>query len=428
MNTLLLALALAARAAAPVAPDVWVTIDRDVLVAFERAGNVWEPTALGGGVDLARPQVVATAIPESRIVELSTFIHERYERCGGFMAHGSREEALATASRMQYVSAIEQMPAPVPYTIDNRTVATALVAEVKEANIRQNIADLAAFFTRYHNCATGNQSALSIRDKWTAIAAGRSDVSVALFPHTTYTTMQPSVILTITGTTLPSEVVILGAHQDSIAGSNCTTSRAPGADDDASGVASITEILRTMMTLNFHPQRTVKFMAYAAEEIGLRGSNEIATAYQAQGVNVVGVLHFDMTNYAGTRGADIVIYTDFTNAAQNAFITELATQYVPTAFTAAPRLTDICGYGCSDHASWTAKGYPSSFPFETRFTQDNPFIHSANDTLANMGNTAAHSVPFAQLGAAYVAELAKGSFVPVAPAAPRAVVQRTRRN
>jgi leucyl aminopeptidase len=118
-----------------------------------------------------------------------------------------------------------------------------------------------------------------------------------------------------------------------------------------------------------------------------------------------------MTNYRGTPGADIVFYTDFTNAVQNAYVTDLAAVYEPIgARLTFPRLTSACGYGCSDHASWTNRGFPASFPFEARFGQHSPFIHTANDTLANAGGDARNSVPFAKLAAAYMAELAKGGF------------------
>ena len=40
----------------------------------------------------------------------------------------------------------------------------------------------------------------------------------------------------------------------------------PGADDDASGIASATEVLRVAIERDYRPERTVKFMAYAAEE------------------------------------------------------------------------------------------------------------------------------------------------------------------
>lgn len=428
MNALVLALAVLSGAGASgrQAPDVWITVDQEVLTAFERGGEAWEATPLTADeADTARPQVVAVAMPESRIEELVSFIHERYRRCGGFIAHGSREEALYAASQAAYSEAIERLPPPVPYTIDNGPVARAMVAAVQEMEIRNTITALSAFFTRHHNCPSGNASALSIRDKWLAYAAGRPDVTVELFPHTGYITQQPSVILTIQGTTFPSEVVVIGGHQDSIAGSNCTTSRSPGADDDASGIASISEVIRVAMALNFKPQRTVKFMAYAAEEVGLRGSNDIAQAFQSQGINVIGVLQLDMTNFAGTKATDIVIFTDFTNAAQNVFLRDVANLYVQSV--GLPRPNSACGYGCSDHAAWSNRGFPASFPFESTFSQSNPSIHTANDTLATSGGDARHSVPFAKLAAAYMAEIAKGGFTAISEGRPATETTPARR-
>jgi leucyl aminopeptidase len=57
-------------------------------------------------------------------------------------------------------------------------------------------------------------------------------------------------------------------------------------------------------------------MAYAAEEIGLRGSDEIAEKHQQQGVNVVGVFQLDMTNYEGSA-SDVYLISDYTSAARN---------------------------------------------------------------------------------------------------------------
>jgi leucyl aminopeptidase len=416
MSALVVALAvLSGLAGSAPGPDVWITIDRDVLVAFERGGEAWEttPTEIG---DLAAPRgvVIATAMPEARIDALASFIHERYRRCGGFVAHESREKALAAAERAVHSETLERMPPPIAYTIDNGPVVRAVIGEMRELNIRNNIISLSNFFTRRHNCPTGLQSAQWIRDQWVAAAQGRPDVTVELYSHPT--TPQPSVILTIPGTTLPSEVVVIGGHQDSTRSLpqgvpyDCQVHLAPGADDDASGIATLTEVLRAALALGYQPQRTVKFMAYAAEEVGLRGSDHIAAQYLAQGVNVVGVLQFDMTNYSDTPRRDIVMYTDFTNAAQNAFVSQLANAYVPAMGVATPRVTSQCGYGCSDHASWHDRGFPASFPFEAVFGDHSPFIHTSNDTLAQSGNHALRSVPFAKLGAAYMAEIAKGGF------------------
>jgi leucyl aminopeptidase len=145
-------------------------------------------------------------------------------------------------------------------------------------------------------------------------------------------------------------------------------------------------------------------MAYAAEEVGLRGSNAIAADFQARAVNVVGVLQLDMTNYKSSDSAfDIAIITDSTNAAQNQFIRDLIQTYQPSVTFA----NAACGYSCSDHASWTNKGFPASFPFEPR---SNPTIHTTGDTLAQSGNNASHAVKYSKIALSYVGELAKGTF------------------
>lgn len=64
-----------------------------------------------------------------------------------------------------------------------------------------------------------------------------------------------------------------------------------------------------------------------------------------------------------------------------------------------------CGYGCSDHASWHEYDYPTVMPFETTFGDDNPVIHSADDTVDADGFSWDHSVEFAKLGLAFAIEL-----------------------
>ncbi|MFZ1389984.1 MAG: hypothetical protein WAS23_00180, partial [Dokdonella sp.] len=58
----------------------------------------------------------------------------------------------------------------------------------------------------------------------------------------------------------------------------------------------------------------------------------------------------------------------------------------------------------------TAAGYPSAFAFEGGgINHSFDLIHSAFDLIQNMGNTADRSVPFAQLGLAFLGEVAKGT-------------------
>ncbi len=390
---------------------IWISIDSNELQ------TVLKTSALAGEnlnfeVDSIEYGIAILRANDSQMEKLSSHMHEAFHKCSGFIAHPSKEDAIKSVNET-FAANLDHVF--VNYTIDNQTNVNQLLPEVQETTTLQMITDLSAFPNRRYNQASGTNSANFIKDKWAAMAEGRTDISVEFFTHPTNVSPQPSVIMTIQGTTLPSEVVVLGAHQDSINSSGQTAS-APGADDDASGIASLTEAIRVLIAKDFRPSRTVKFMAYAAEEVGLRGSNAIATDFFNRSVNVVGVLQLDMTNFKGSTAKDIVLITDFTNAAQNQFVMDLAQAYLPTLAVG----TSTCNYGCSDHASWTSKNYPSSFPFEATFGEHNSVIHSANDTLARSNNSAAHATKFSRLSLAFVGELAKGSIVQSIPSNVRA--------
>ena len=371
----------------------WVTLDMDALDTARAALAERDPDAQLKVVN-TWDDVAAIEIDARDFPALSRLMHENHNRCGGFLVHDSLTDALG-ALRAKDQESIAPL---VAYTIDNAATVNGLLPQLSQSTLLSTIQTLSAYTTRYYTSTTGGQASTWVRDKWQsyATAAGRSDVTVQLFE--TGWAMK-SVIATIPGSTLANEVVVLGGHLDSI---NQSGTAAPGADDDASGIATITEALRVMMAMNYRPLRTVKIMAYAGEEVGLLGSKQIVQSSQATGV--VGVIQFDMTNYKGSTG-DIYIYQDYTNAAQNTFVSNLIDTYLP----GVTRGTDSCGYGCSDHASWYNAGYPTSMPFESRMSQYNPYIHTANDTLAKSGNDAAHAIKFAKLAVAYTAELAKGT-------------------
>jgi leucyl aminopeptidase len=313
------------------------------------------------------------------------------------MAHASEAEGRqALAKTTSLAVPLASRPS---YAIDNTATVTPILSQMQDANIAQTIIDMSNFANRYYKTTNGSNASDWLKQKWAAMASGRSDISVSQYTHSGYN--QKSVIMTINGTDNASEVLVLGAHMDSInLNGNTETSRSPGADDDASGVASLTEAARAMIAAGYKPRRTIKFIGYAAEEAGLLGSKDIAANFKTNGINVVGVMQLDMTNYKGSAN-DIYIYTDYTDAQQNTFLANLATAYLPTMTIG----YDKCGYGCSDHASWNAQGFVASLPFEAAMGQDDPYIHSANDTYANTGNQALHALKFARLAAAYAVEL-----------------------
>jgi leucyl aminopeptidase len=383
----------------------WVSVDAAELNTVASASKVADgERALNAGIARVVDGIAILQLDDQQMEDLSRGMHEYFHKCGGFVEHASEAKAIAWVERM----ATANRDAPtVVYSIDNQAAVNTLQAAAQETENRQTIIDLAAFPNRRYNQPSGLQSANWIKDRWLQLAGARRGISVDFFNHPSTVSPQPSVIMSIRGNSLPDEIVVLGAHQDSI-NLNGQTLSAPGADDDASGIACLTEIIRVMMTKNFRPARTVQFMAYAAEEVGLRGSNDIATSYRAANKNVVGSLQLDMTNYRGTQGFDIVLINDFTSAAQNQFVRDLITAYQPTLVVN----SSPCGYACSDHASWFNKSYPASFPFEAPIGNDNPWIHTASDTLSQSGNNANHALKFTKLGLSFVAELAKGCISP----------------
>ncbi|XLM20783.1 M28 family metallopeptidase, partial [Chromobacterium piscinae] len=274
-----------------------------------------------------------------------------------------------------------------------------LLPQLQDSNVHGTIQSLSSYQNRFYTTSHGVNASNWIAAQWKQLAGSRGDVTVEQISHAGWP--QKSVILTIKGTDNAAETVVLGSHLDSTVGNGTgESSRAPGADDDASGVASLTEVARVLLASNYQPRRTLKFMAYAAEEVGLRGSADIAKRFKQQQTKVVGALQLDMTNYQGDE-QDIFLFTDYTNAAQNTFLANLAKVYLPSLKVGYSQ----CGYACSDHASWNAQGYAASFPFESSFDNSNPYIHTRNDTLANSDSQAKHALKFSQLALAYAVEL-----------------------
>jgi len=56
------------------------------------------------------------------------------------------------------------------------------------------------------------------------------------------------------------------------------------------------------MKASFEPSRTVQFMAFSAEEVGLRGSQDIAESYAKEGRDVYAMMQFDMVWAGGLVG------------------------------------------------------------------------------------------------------------------------------
>ena len=104
------------------------------------------------------------------------------------------------------------------------------------------------------------------------------------------------------------EAIVIGAHYDHV-GVGGRLSATPertgeihnGADDNASGTASIIEIARAAMAQRERFSRTLIFIAFAGEERGLLGSAHYVRAPPVPMANTVAMLNLDMVGRS--RGA-----------------------------------------------------------------------------------------------------------------------------
>jgi len=113
-----------------------------------------------------------------------------------------------------------------------------------------------------------------------------------------------NVIATLKGTASPERFYVVTGHLDSrVTDVLDFTSDAPGADDDASGVAVVLELARVFATRQF--PGTLVFATVAGEEQGLYGSTFMATQMKAAGADVQGMFSNDIVGasqaWDGTR-------------------------------------------------------------------------------------------------------------------------------
>ncbi|UCE08097.1 MAG: M20/M25/M40 family metallo-hydrolase, partial [bacterium] len=100
-----------------------------------------------------------------------------------------------------------------------------------------------------------------------------------------------NVIADIPGSEKPDEYVIVGAHIDS-------HDAGTGAADNGTGVAAAMEAARILVKANAKPKRTIRFILFAAEEIGKLGSKAYVDSHADIMPKVSAMLNMDQgSNY-----------------------------------------------------------------------------------------------------------------------------------
>lgn len=112
----------------------------------------------------------------------------------------------------------------------------------------------------------------------------------------------------IPGSKHPNHWVVISGHYDSrVTDVMDSTSNAPGANDDASGVAVTLEVARVLA--NSKPEIGIIFAALTGEEQGLLGAKHLADSLVAKGDTVVAMATYDIVG--NSMGADGKKRTDY---------------------------------------------------------------------------------------------------------------------
>ncbi len=279
------------------------------------------------------------------------------------------------------------------YEIKHQEEVNVALKEVVADNIWQTLTHLTTYHNRSATKNTGLEAANWLKSTFEAMSIeyGRDDT--ATFFVNTGWYKQPSLV-TVIGKDLKAPAVVLGAHMDTLDG------RMPGAGDDGSGSSSVMEAARVLLASKTTFKRPIYIIWYAAEERGLVGSQYVVQHFVDHSIPVKAAIQFDMTGYrVDPKDPTMWVFTDYTDKGLSNYVAKLIDTYVHV-----PVDYSRCGYGCSDHASWTEEGVPAAFPCESNFEDHNPYIHSSSDTMDLL--SLEHMTNFSKLALAFAIELA----------------------
>jgi leucyl aminopeptidase len=206
---------------------------------------------------------------------------------------------------------------------------------------------------------------------------------------------------------LPGEsesLVLITAHLDSTAAFDETpydpsTDPAPGADDDASGVAAVLAAGMALKSIygSARPAKSIQLVLFNAEEHGLIGSKAYARAIAATKREVAGVFQMDMIGYRKRQEGGLPAPGNFEVHAgcpsfpevenQSLLLAEILTKMQSAI---SPDLSSPLVYpevspggrdpaaGRSDHSPFQERGYPACVVSEHFFTGPNPTSPAAD--------------------------------------------------
>ncbi len=225
----------------------------------------------------------------------------------------------------------------------------------------------------------------------------------AYFRGQNYETWQYNVIATLPGVVYPDSITIIGGHHDCILRSTEPESPfnvAPGADDNASGVAVTLEVARVLKQSGFAPRTTIVFATFAAEELGLYGSQHITNSLSDTLAKVKFMLNNDMVSFCPVIDStgwylNVIDYPNSVDFRKHA-------QKICSTYTLLKTVNDNTYRNYSDSYNFYLRNYKSLFFISQH---DDPNYHKLTDLLSNQNPRFAREV--AKLNCALIMEANK---------------------
>jgi len=257
----------------------------------------------------------------------------------------------------------------------NDSLITTVLSEINQDSIEKTIQTLQDFDTRYALSPKRLDIAKWIKNKF--ISFGYNNAKIDSF-KTKYNTQdsvwQYNIIASLNSSLNPNNIVVVGAHYDST--SDNRTIYAPGADDNASGVAAIIEVARVLKKNNYKPVSTIQYVAFAYEEGPCAGSQYYIKKTEAQNKKIDFMINNDMI--ANTLSNDNWTVT-FQNYDNSGWLTSMAS-LITKKYTILNSIESTSWLSGSDSWSFYQKGYSVIYLTETDFS---PHWHKTTDIISN---------------------------------------------
>jgi len=248
-----------------------------------------------------------------------------------------------------------------------------LIALVQPDTLEYVVQSLEDFQTRYVLAPNHREVAEWIRRRF--IEVGIPEEYTMLDSFYLANQWHYNVIAYIPGTMQPNKYILVGGHHDSINNNGDPMVSAPGADDNASAVAAVTEIARICMATGYQPETTLVFATFTAEEEGLVGSQIMANAMASANLDILGMINADMiANNSDAPGSYQFGLCQYTGAE---FLYDMALNVLQQHDEIALTLgLSSSNSGSSDSWSFWNVGYPAVYYLEREFS---PYYHSSED-------------------------------------------------